>query len=104
MRERRCRIMCRTGDLSWLRLLAKKQKHRFAHRQNFALDLAGRAFAAIRSDAAISGGPSRLDADGVALAEGRACIETMDRSPRNLSLHASRGGCRGRCAILQASW
>ena len=61
------------------------------------------AAAALSGGAALSHRPSGLDADGLALADGRAGVAAMDRFQRDVALAAALGGGLRGCQILQPS-
>src|SRR5258708_37637688 len=72
--------------------LPSARNARFAHCPDFIADCAGRAVAAVSARAALSRRPSGLDADGLALAQGRAGRAAMDRFQRDFALTAALGG------------
>ena len=82
---------------------AEPEASEFAHCPNFAADFAGGAAVAVSGDAVLSRRPSGLDADGLALAQGRAGVAAMDRFQGDFAGAAALGGgLRGR-QILQPS-
>ena len=60
--------------------------------RNPGADPAGGAAAALSADAVLPHRPSGLDADGLALAHGRADVAAMDRFQRDVALSAALGG------------
>src|ERR1700687_4708049 len=76
---------------------------KFARCPYFVADFVGRAGAAISAGAAVSRRTPGLDADGLALADGRAGVAAMDRFQRDFAVAAALGGGIRRREFLQPS-